>query len=70
MNSYHCDADGCDQWQPTDADVSIFYVLVGPEDEENHFCSLNCVMLWAAKYSPVSKAVAETEHIVHRPSDG
>lgn len=69
MNAYHCDADGCDHWQQVDADAPIFYVLTDPNEEETHFCSLNCVLLWAAKYSPVSKARA-TEHVVRRPSDG
>lgn len=51
MIAYHCDTEGCDSWQRSEADNLVFHTLIDPDENETHFCSLNCVMLWAAAHS-------------------
>jgi hypothetical protein len=56
MYARHCDAESCDSWQRVD--TTVFITVHCPGHPEFHFCTLNCLMLWAAANSVPTEAVA------------
>jgi hypothetical protein len=46
----HCDYDQCDSWQREPS--QSFLVLTGQDSKDNHFCSVDCIMHWAAQFGP------------------
>lgn len=53
----HCDCEGCDTWQKVDSDFAPFLELAEGEDLLGHFCTLDCLMLWAAGNSEPTEVV-------------
>jgi hypothetical protein len=46
----HCDREGCDTWQNLPA--SLWIVVSNPDGRNaSHFCTLDCMMHWAADNS-------------------
>ncbi|WP_188827629.1 hypothetical protein [Nocardia camponoti] len=56
----HCDRDGCDSWQHIDAEPSDWAELHFVDDVR-HFCSIDCVMNWAAANSQPSETIVVTD---------
>lgn len=53
--AYHCDRDGCDSWQHVGG-IEPFLTL-NHSDDENHFCCLDCLTIWAAAHSEPTEAI-------------
>ena len=47
----HCDAESCDSWQRTDSEFLPFLELSEGEELVGNFCTLDCLMKWAAANS-------------------
>jgi len=47
----HCDNPGCDSWQREPFDA---FLVVAGQGGQNHFCSVDCIMFWAARFEPKS----------------
>lgn len=61
MMAYHCDRDGCDSWQRLPTANPLWLVLKGGSGSlarESHFCTLDCLMHWAAERSAPTETVA------------
>ena len=48
MISFHCDRNTCDTWT---YNLPTMLRLTGQGDGEHHFCTLDCLMHWAAQHS-------------------
>lgn len=54
MFAHHCDREGCDTWQRLDTDAPQFTTVTFPRTwttRDHHFCTLDCLMHWAATHS-------------------
>ena len=52
MIGWHCDRDECDSWVRAYGEFARRWLVLGADDKVMaHFCSLDCLMHWAAKYS-------------------
>lgn len=49
MIALHCDNPGCDTWQRAPFDA---FLVLASNDGQNHFCSIDCVMFWTARFEP------------------
>jgi hypothetical protein len=60
MYARHCDTEGCDTWQRIGADQPTFITVAGPATwgQEYHFCTLSCLIFWAAAHSAPTEVVA------------
>jgi len=45
----HCDNPSCNAWQREPYDS---FLLLAGHGGHNHFCSVDCVMFWAAQFEP------------------
>lgn len=46
----HCDNTGCEAWQ-LDPAPGFLTLAGGYSTSHSHFCTLNCLMHWAAEHS-------------------
>jgi hypothetical protein len=59
MYARHCDhRPECDSWQRIGAEQPVFITVAGPWQQEYHFCSLSCLMFWAAAHSAPTEVVS------------
>jgi hypothetical protein len=59
MKALHCDKAGCDTWRTADTIQSDeFYTLTSDHQFERHFCTLEHLMLWAARHSEPTEEMA------------
>lgn len=59
--AYHCDWEGCDSWQRIRGVHAIGWLKLSTEDDQvpNHFCTLDCLMQWAAAHSEPTETLVE-----------
>lgn len=59
----HCDRDGCDSWQRLASELPPDWVVAAPardrDAEFGVFCSLDCLMQWAAAHSEPTETLVE-----------
>jgi hypothetical protein len=60
----HCDQDGCDSWARTGSYAAGEFLTVTGHDAvtkhtfEHIFCTLDCVMQWAAAHSEATEEIS------------
>lgn len=54
---YHCDREGCDDWQEAESREEPFFELLQDEELVGHFCCLDCLMHWAAGNSEPTEVI-------------
>lgn len=49
--AYHCEWDSCDSWARAGSDAAAEFITATSMDLVWHFCTLHCLMHWAAAKS-------------------